>query len=349
MAAPGADGLLEREVEIEQLRRSVDDSRGGRGRLVVIAGPAGIGKTTLLAAAQHLARCSEMQVRAARGSELEQSFAFGVVRQLLDPLVSTGTRQERREWFAGAAELAEPLFGARGLAQDIGGEDSIYPRLYGLYWLCANLARVRPLAFCLDDAQWADEPSLAWLGFIARRSSELPLLLVVAARSDDAGRLQALTALSTDPAARVLRPRGLTVRAVQQMLYQRMGGGAEEGFATACHDATAGNPFLVRELLQDLVDRGIAPLAQNAADVAVRPPPAIADAVLGRLARHSPAALLLAQAVAVLGDGATLANAAATRSSATCRARHSTRRPRRRPPASIPGPGRPKRRIWPAC
>ena len=83
MTALGTEGLLERELEAANLQRAVDHSWHGVGRLMVIEGPAGIGKTTPLGAARELARDAGMNVRVARGAELEQSFAFGVVRQLL--------------------------------------------------------------------------------------------------------------------------------------------------------------------------------------------------------------------------------------------------------------------------
>ena len=59
-----------------------------------------------------------------------------------------------------------------------GHDESSYARLHGLYWLCANLAADAPLLVCVDDAQWADEPSLSFLGFLARRLEDLPVALV---------------------------------------------------------------------------------------------------------------------------------------------------------------------------
>jgi hypothetical protein len=73
MGYPG-DRLLERQLETAHLQRAVDHSSHGVGRLVVIEGSAGIGKTTLVATTRELARAAGMNVRSARGSELEQSF-----------------------------------------------------------------------------------------------------------------------------------------------------------------------------------------------------------------------------------------------------------------------------------
>ena len=56
---------------------------------------------------------------------------------------------------------------------------------HSVLWLCSALADERPLALVVDDAQWADRPSLEVLAYLARRIDDLPLLIVVAARADD--------------------------------------------------------------------------------------------------------------------------------------------------------------------
>ncbi|HTU88226.1 MAG TPA: AAA family ATPase [Solirubrobacteraceae bacterium] len=311
MALPGAENLLEREVETADLQRAVDHSGHGVGRLVVIEGPAGIGKTSLVRAVHERARHAGMKVRVARGSELEQSFAFGVVRQLFDSLVAAADEGERTELFAGAAELAAPLFDAHALTHEHGHGDTIYPRLHGLYWMCSNLARRRPLALCIDDAQWADEPSLAFLGFLARRLDEQATLLVASARSPETGATGVLSELLGNPVARVLKPRELSANGVARMLAAPDGRSVDQQFAQACHDATAGNPFLLRELLRELDEAGIEPMAANMSRIASIGPQGLAGAVLMRLGRLSPAAPALACAIAILGDGAGIGAAAA--------------------------------------
>ena len=309
MVASGAEALFERELETAHLQRAVDHSWHGVGRLVVIEGQAGIGKTSLLGAARELAVQSGMNVRSARGAELEQSFPFGIVRQLLEPLIDAADEAERGKWLAGAAELAAPLFDPRA-ALGHPTDDSIYPRLHGLYWLCSNIAAERPLALLVDDAESMDEPSLAAVGFLARRLEEVPVLLVLAMRAADRDTAEPLLALRRNPGARVLSPRELSVASVESILKAQLGEGVEEGFARACHRATSGNPFLMTELIFELQERGISPLAGNAADVAALAPRRVADTVLARLGSMSPAAPILARAVAIFGE-AGLADAAA--------------------------------------
>ena len=310
MVAGATVGLLERELETAHLQRAVDHCWHGAGRLVVIDGPAGIGKTTLIGAARELARQAGMAVRTARGAELERSFAFGLVRQLFDPVLEAANDAQRAEWLAGAAELAAPLFDPRATLTATPAE-SLYARLHGLYWMCCNMARERPVALLIDDAQWADDPSLAFLGFLARRLDELPMLVVAAARSPDTNSGDVLSALRADPATRILRLQGLSARGVERLLAEHLGDGVEERFARACQAATAGNPFYLLELGLELERRGVEPIAGNAAQVPSLAPRRVAEAVLTRLGRLSPAAIGLAHAIAILGDGVSLANAAA--------------------------------------
>ena len=125
--------LLERERELETLRDGVDRACAGEGTLLLIEGPAGAGKTVLAREARAAAERARMMPLQARGSELEQPFAFGVVRQLLEPVISKEPGQS--DLFAGAAgpaatELAravavlgddsEPLLAGQmsGLSQD---------------------------------------------------------------------------------------------------------------------------------------------------------------------------------------------------------------------------------------
>src|SRR6266581_1057852 len=76
--------MLEREAEVAALDATLDAAHDGGGRLIVVEGGAGIGKTRLLAEARELAAAAEFEVMTARGGELEGEFAFGIIRQLFE-------------------------------------------------------------------------------------------------------------------------------------------------------------------------------------------------------------------------------------------------------------------------
>ena len=103
--------LLDRGAESEALQELLADAAAGRGGVVVIEGPAGIGKTALVRHQAAAAADQGLRVVRATGSELETGFPFGVARQLLEPSLETGSDLERAELLAGPAVLAAQLLG----------------------------------------------------------------------------------------------------------------------------------------------------------------------------------------------------------------------------------------------
>jgi predicted ATPase len=98
-----AGPLVERTAELKVLDEAVRAARDGRGGVVMIEGPAGIGKTSLLEEARRLATADGMAVLAGQGAVLERDFGFGVVRQLFEPMLAARTGASRKRLLAGAA------------------------------------------------------------------------------------------------------------------------------------------------------------------------------------------------------------------------------------------------------
>jgi DNA-binding CsgD family transcriptional regulator len=295
--------LLEREHELEAIDAAISAAADGKAGLVLVEGPAGIGKSRLLAEARMLGEHYELAVRSARGGELERDFPFGVVRQLFESqLVTEG---ERLRLLSGAAEGAAPVFGEDVREVDP-HDEGMFARLHGLYWLAVNLSSDRPLMIVVDDLHWCDAASLRFLAYLARRLEDLPVVLVASLRVSEADANQAaiLEELTSEPHAKVLLPGPFTASAVAEVVRDRLGEGVEAAFAEACHSSTDGNPLLLNELLKALVADGVVPDAAHVDVVAELGPRAASRAVLLRLARLSPDAVQVARAIAVLGDGA---------------------------------------------
>src|SRR5437763_4416246 len=308
-----AGGLLERDHELSQFSRLLDDAAGAnRGGLAVVEGPAGIGKTRILEAARQAAEERGMVVLASRASELDREFPFGVVRQLFEPVLSSADEHQRARPGRGPAELAAPLL--------LGGEPRAVKRprdpslmlFHALYWLTANQAEEDPLLLIIDDVHWADASSLRFLQFIVPRLRELPVLVALGRRPGEPGvGRELLDALATDALTHVLRPAPLSGDAVDALTEDALGAEPERLFSQACHVATGGNPLLLRELLRELREDGVIPTSESTELVRQLAPSTVARAVLLRLARLGDEASRLAQAVAVLGDGTPLRRACA--------------------------------------
>jgi class 3 adenylate cyclase/DNA-binding CsgD family transcriptional regulator len=303
--------LLEREAEVAALEAVIHAAREGLGRVVAIEGRAGMGKTRLVAEARRLADTAGIETLLARGAELEQEFAYSVVRQLFEPLMVALNPEERGDVLSGPAALAERLFVDDELTGAAAGDVS-FGVLHGLYWLAANVALRRPTAIVIDDLHWADAPSLRWLVYLARRIEGLPLLVVAGLRPPEQSQeTELLTELVSDPAAMVVRPTALGSDSVAAIALSEFGVEPEREFVQACHMATGGNPLFVRALLDALHGEGLAPTAQNARRVAEIGPESVTRAVSLRFARLPAEARRLASALAVLGDGSELRDVAA--------------------------------------
>src|SRR4051812_800582 len=207
--------LLERERELDRVEDAVGEARAGRGGLLVVEGPPGIGKTRLLEALRARARRQDMVVAAARASELDREFPFGVVRQLFEPLVLRADDERRGRLLGGPAALVAGLLGVGSPESDAG--DSL-AHFHALYWLIANLAEEAPVALVVDDVHWADASSLRFFEFLAPRLAELPALVALALRPHESAGREGVGALVVDALARVARPAPLSVPAVAELV-----------------------------------------------------------------------------------------------------------------------------------
>src|ERR671910_2265028 len=293
--------LLERESELLALDQALAAAVDGRGSVVAIEGPPGIGKSSLVARCVERAGEREMYTISVRATELERSYPYGIVRQTADSVTLDKTAEQRSALFTGAARLALPILDPAGADQPDSPE-LMYQRLHGLYWLTANLARDRPLLITIDDAQWADEASMAAERFLSLRIGDLPMVLLLAVRTAEVGQLAVpLAEILADPATVSIRPAPLSAVGAGRRIEALLGSSDSE-FAAACHHATGGNPFLLEQLVSEVRAEGIEPTAASAGGVASLGPDTVRASVLLRLERLPVAGAPVARALAVLGE-----------------------------------------------
>ena len=303
--------LLERDHEVECVDATLRAAARGEGRTLVVEGAAGMGKSRLLGEAQARATRLGFRVLTARATQLEEGFTFGVVRQLFERPLVEADAGDRERWLAGAAALAVDVVARPPTTtQHPADGDAEYASRHGLYWLACNLAGDAPLALLVDDLQWCDAPSANALAFIARRVEAQPVALVLATRPVDPAITPAVVALATDCATDVVRPALLTQAAVAELISARLPGEHDDLFVRACLEATRGTPCLLTELLSEVAARGLEPTASGADAVGTIVPRGVASAILLRLTRLTPAAVALARALSVLGDGAQVGDSA---------------------------------------
>ncbi|MFL5829199.1 MAG: AAA family ATPase, partial [Solirubrobacteraceae bacterium] len=294
--------LLERELELE----AVDGLIGavGSGRLLAIEGPPGIGKTALLAEARERGRAAGLRVLGARGSQLERSFSYGIVRQLFEPLLAAESADGRAGLLAGAAVLAAPVFDPAQVVGDPVGDSSL-ATVHGLYWLVANLAEQGRVLLVVDDLQWTDLASLRWLAYLLPRIEGLEVSVLAGLRQTDPGEGRALVdQIVSDPVAAVVTPAPLSLDATARVVRDSLSTDPDDAFCAACREETGGNPLLLRELVHGIDAEELAPVGGNADPLHRIAARAGSRTVSLRLARLPREATSLAEAVAVLGDDA---------------------------------------------
>lgn len=298
--------LLDREEELDTLARRVAAVRHGAGRVIVVEGLAGIGKSSLLAAVARSAAADGFSVLRARGGPLEQDAVWGIARQLLDPLRRDPAWDELT---AGAAALArralEPEAPEPALVAD-----AMHAAAHGLVALVCNLGRRAPTLLVVDDLHWVDAPSLRWLAQLAHRVDEIAVGVLCAVRSGepaaDPELLRELLSAAPDPP---IRPRPLGVVAALALVHGRLPR-ADAAFAQACHAVTGGNPFLLASLVAHLAAEGVLPDAATARRLEGFSPDRVARSIEGQLARLPDGSAGLATSLAVLGTTAPLRHAA---------------------------------------
>lgn len=300
----GREELLERESELEQIEGVLDRLGDGGLEFVALEGVAGLGKTRLLETAAVAAEERGATVLRAIAAEAERGFAYGVARQLLEPVLRRAPAPRRRRLLSGAAASADWLLEPPGAA----GPPPEQAALHGLHWLLAALCEEAPVAVLVDDAHWADPASLRFLDAMARRAADLDGVVVLGARPQ--GGPPELAALLARPVVALVRLAPLTAEGVRRLVEDALGP-ASERFVAECVRVTGGNPFLVRELAGALAAEGMAPDDAGCAQVGGIRPETVRRAAILRIAGLAAPAAVVARVMTVLGDGAATRDVAA--------------------------------------
>ncbi|WP_405982211.1 ATP-binding protein [Streptomyces sp. NBC_00158] len=297
--------LFEREAELVAVEEALDrltgsgpDSGGG---LLALSGPAGLGKTTLLAEVRRRALARACTLLAARGGEQEQTQPFHVARQLIQPQLAGRPEAELRAALGSWYAIVGPALGLCAPAQ--GAPPDPQGLRDGLDWVLTHLTVQRPpVVLVLDDAHWADPESLGWLAGFAPRAEHLPLLLVTAYRPDELpAHAEAFRTLPGRAGQRPLILNPLSADAVSTLVRETVGAHAEEAFCREAWAVTTGNPFEAVELTAKVRAKGLAPVEASAPLLADLAAAQRGSGLVARLHSLGPSTVRFAWACAVLG------------------------------------------------
>ncbi|MEV8474917.1 AAA family ATPase [Streptomyces sp. NPDC051173] len=263
-----------RSHALDGLLRTAAAARAGSARAVVVRGPAGIGRTALLAA-------------------------------LAERLTSTGMTVRHRTARPGAREhqavrdLFEPFDAGLPAAT---GAPAAYAVHRALHRRATGLLADGPLALILDDAQACDEASLNGLGFVLRRAASLPLLVILAQRTERPGPgADALSALLAHDGCTALDLGPLDPAATAAVVTRALGRPPAELFLQHCAELSGGNPGLLTRLLTDARAAGIRPDTDGLHRLRAVGEDLLTRSAKARLSAQAGPVRAVARAVAVLG------------------------------------------------
>jgi tetratricopeptide (TPR) repeat protein len=298
----GDGGFVGRQSAVADLRRAVDKAVAGQGRLALIVGEAGMGKTALAGEAAGYAVDQGAELLWATCWDGDGAPAYWPWVQILREFGAT------RGPLAGEVARIMPDV-TTAVDRTAGGPLSPVPVESGrdrfmlfdaIGSTLVAASRVRPLVMVIDDLQWADVPSLLLLDFLAGRLARAPMLVVGTFRDDevDAGhpRRPVLAEVSRD--ADLITLAGLAQAEVARLMGAVAGVGPDRELAAGVFRRTGGNPFFVREVTRLLVSRG--GLAEGTASGGGIPD-GVRQVVAQRLARLPQTCVSLLSVIAVAG------------------------------------------------
>ncbi len=225
----GAMELVEREEQLAGLADAWGRARAGAGRVVLVSGEAGIGKTALI---ERFLAANGRGARLLRGG-CDDLFS----PQPLGPFIEM------------AAQMAPGLLPAPSAGR----------LAFSAAFLRALHNDPRPSLLVLEDLHWADEATLDVVKFLGRRVGHSRALLILSYRDDELGDDHPLRSLLGDlPAQQTLR---LALPPLSPGAVARLAGGA--GRSEALYRVTGGNPFFVTEILASQGD-GVPPSVRDA-------------------------------------------------------------------------------------
>ncbi len=231
-----------REYVLAQVSEALDDGAGGRGRLLLITGEPGIGKTAVASEAARRARERGMDVRWGACLEGDLSVPFGPWIEILGP--------------QGAAAIAG---GAESSSTATDPQEAAWRRLVAFHAVLEQLrsrAAMRPLLVVLEDLHWADTPSQLMLRYVAAHLGAVERVVLLGTCRDLEVDVAAPIGALVAGAERIMLT-GLDERAVAQLVADVSGEAVSPAVAADLCRVTGGNPFFVTQVARLRLDRAL--------------------------------------------------------------------------------------------
>lgn len=286
--------LVERCIELQNLKRMLNECMTNGRTVALITGPGGVGKTTLLSSFTGYAKDIGALVLSASGARSEQVHPLGVLGQILRSIELNSDKGERLERLLASQEADSQDFSLSALAVE------------ELTGILLEAAGGRPVVLAVDDMQYADPASLQALLLMLRRLASSPVVAVFAEwRIFSSKPPLVLAEFIKQPYFHLLNVEPLSLGGVTDWLRHRLGEESAERLAPSFLAATGGSPLLLQALFQDQCQGVDAPGPGDVESVSATDEALIGAhfkmAVEACLHRWDPQLLDVARGLAVLG------------------------------------------------
>jgi tetratricopeptide (TPR) repeat protein len=301
-----------REAEAGSLRAALDDAFSGRGRVILLGGEPGIGKTRIADELCTYARMRGAQVLWGRCYEGEGAPAYWPWVQVIRSYVHDRDPEDlTTQMGAGAADIAQVVSELRERLPGLPPPPSLEPeqarfRLFdSISTFLKNAANGQPLVIVLDDLHWADRPSLLLLQFLAQEMRASRLLVIGTYRDVELVRqhplTQTLAELARQPVCLRLALQGLSAADVARFIEMTAGAAPPESLVAAVYRETEGNPFFTKEIVRLLVSEGRLDSPDEIKSWSVEIPQGVREVIGRRLDRLSEECGRLLSVASVIG------------------------------------------------
>ena len=256
-----------REREMAALRAGLEDSLAGHGRLVLLAGEPGIGKTRTAHELATQARSRNAQVLIGRCYEGEGAPPFWPWVQIVRAYITKHDPEVIQAVMGrGAADIAQVIAEVREQVPNLPIPPVLTPEYARFCFFDSfvtflkNTAKVQPLVLILDDLHWADVPSLLLLEFLARELEDTRLLVIGTYRDVSLSPQHPLTRtlgeLVRVQGSQSILLQNLTKSDMSRFIELMTGKIPTNPVAAAIYAQTEGNPFFITEVVHLLIREG---------------------------------------------------------------------------------------------
>ena len=287
--------FIGRRTEVSRLLEALERAGTGPSQVVVVAGPAGVGKTTLIE--EFRDRAQRAGAAPLTGScDPEPTADYQPVAEILRALVEPLGPHARTALPSPLALLLPDVIGARpGTDRELESEGAQYRLFEAIVATVATLTP-RPVVVVFEDLHWADRPTLRLIRYLVRHP-ELEGMLVVATYRDeiDGERADVIERLAPSGQRAKMELSGFDGHEVRALIRatappETMGTLFE--LTGTLHDVTGGNPLFLRELLRELDEQGVKvgtaeELGETIIAIAPAGVRALVDRRLARLTEHA--------------------------------------------------------------